>query len=207
MVASGMGRLLFLLALAVQPAFAAPAEPPREVVEHLTDQAIAVLGDKALSEDAKRERLQTLVYGAVDFDTLARLVLARHWRDFSPEQQQGFIAEFKKHLALTYGRDIENYHNERVAIRGERTEPGGDVTVQTVILRGGGDRDNFTVDYRLRQAGGTWKVIDFVIEGVSLVANYRSQFQGILSERKPAELVALLRRKNEKGETFKAPGA
>jgi phospholipid transport system substrate-binding protein len=114
------------------------------------------------------------------------------------------VSEFKKHLALTYGNNLDNYHDEKVSVIGDREEARGDWTVKTKILRGG--PDDIEIDYRLRQANGDWKIIDFIIEQVSLVANYRSQFQDILSSGSPDKVLQLLRERNAKGEPLKAPG-
>jgi phospholipid transport system substrate-binding protein len=109
---------------------------------------------------------------------------------------------FKNHLSMTYGRNVESYKNEKVQITGSRPETGGDATVKTKIVRGGGGND-ILVDYRLRQRDGTWKIIDVVIEGVSLVPNFRSQFQDVVASGGPERLLALLREKNAKGEPLK----
>ena len=105
---------------------------------------------------------------------------------------------------MTYGRNVDNYKNEKVAILGERPEARDDVTVQTKILRGGGS-DDVLVDYRLRQADGQWKIIDVIIEGVSLVSNFRSQFQDIVANGGPDRLLELLREKNAAGEPLQKP--
>lgn len=183
---------------------AVAADSPRVVVEKLTNAVLAVLADKGLPTEERKHRIEQLVYGSVDFDTLSRLVLARHWSAFTPAQQGEFVAEFKKHLSLTYGRDLDSYRNERVAIVGEREEVRGDWLVRTKVLRGGSD--DIKLDYRLRQVSGEWKIIDFVIDDISLIANYRSQFQQVLSSRPPERLIAMIREKNEKGEALKAPG-
>jgi phospholipid transport system substrate-binding protein len=197
--------VLALAALAAPAARAAEDGAPRAVVAQVTDAALAVLRDKRLGADEKRHRLEDIVYAHTDFATLSRLVLARNWSRFSEAQQREFMEQFRRHLALTYGRNVESYHDETIQITGAREEPGGDWTVQTKIVRGG--PDDILVDYRLRrQADGSWKIIDFVIERVSLVANYRSEFQDILSRGGPAELLRLLAEKNAKGELFKAPG-
>ena len=200
-------RLLAVVALfaALAPARVPAAESPREIVQKLSDAVLAVLGDKSLPSDEKRHRIEGIVYGSVDFETLSRLVLARNWSRFTPEQQAAFIEEFKKHLALTYGKNVESYKNERVAIDSDREEANHDWTVKTRILRGGSD--DIRMDYRLRQTNGQWKIIDFIIEQVSLVANYRSQFQDILSGGTPEKLLQLLRDKNARGEPLKAPHA
>jgi phospholipid transport system substrate-binding protein len=188
-------------ALALCAALAVAAEGPREVVRRLADQVLAVLKDKSLASDVKRRRIEDIVYADVDFDVLSRLVLARNWTRFAPEQQQRFEDEFKQHLSATYGKSIDSYKNEELQITGDREEARGDWTVKSKIVRGGGS-DDVVVDYRLRQVNGEWKIIDFIVEGVSLVANFRSQFQDILSSKTPAELIALIHDKNVKGEEF-----
>ena len=181
-------------------------ESPRALVEKMTQTAIQILGDKSLSSDEKRHRMEELAYANIDFDTMSRLVLARNWSQLKPDQQTEFVKLYKEHLALTYGRNIESYNNEKVEVVGERDEGRGDWTVKTKILRGGGNAD-VLVDYRLRQASdGTWRIIDVVIERVSLVANFRSQFQEIMASGGPTKLLDVLREKNTKGEPLKAPG-
>jgi phospholipid transport system substrate-binding protein len=177
-------------------------ESPMAEVQQTTDAVLAVLANKDLTADQKRTKIQDIVYDHFDFRTLSRLVLARNWRRLSPEQQNEFVEEFKKHLSLTYGRNVETYNNERAEITGDRENPGGDWTVKTKIVRP--NAADILVDYRLRKEDGVWKVIDVIIEGVSLVANYRSQFQEIVSNKGPAKLIDLLREKNEKGEPLKS---
>jgi phospholipid transport system substrate-binding protein len=184
---------------------AARAQQPSQVVESLASQVIAILKDAQLSTDQKRERIQQIAYAAIDFPTLSKLVLARNYGKFSAPQLALFEDEFKQHLSMTYGRNVDNYRNEKVDILSERPEARGDVTVQSKILRGGGSQD-ISVDYRLRQDAGQWKIIDVIIEGVSLVSNFRSQFQDIVAQGGPDRLLALLKEKNAAGESLKAPG-
>jgi phospholipid transport system substrate-binding protein len=195
------GVLLLLVAWLGTPA---AAQTPSQVVDALATQVIAVLKDGQLDTARKRTRIEELAYGAIDFPTLSKLVLARNWPKFSTPQRDEFEQEFKEHLSLTYGRNVDNYKNEKVAILGERPEARGDVTVQTKILRGGGSED-VVVDYRLRQREGQWKIIDVIIEGVSLVSNFRSQFQDIVANGGPDRLLILLREKNAAGESLQKP--
>jgi phospholipid transport system substrate-binding protein len=101
--------------------------------------------------------------------------------------------EFKAQLSRTYGRNIDNYKNERVEILSDRAEGRGDWTVRTRVRR---DSDTILVDYRLRATDGTWRIIDIIVEGVSLVANFRSQFQEIVAQDGPEQLLKMLRDKN-----------
>jgi phospholipid transport system substrate-binding protein len=182
---------------------AAAAGEPKEMVRKLTDEVIAVLQQKGMSADAKREKIRQIVVNYVDFPTMSRLVLARHWNGLTEEQKKAFTEEFKQHLAVTYGKNVESYNNEKVQIIGDRDEGRGDWTVQTKILRpqGGGD---ILVDYRLRQIDGQEKVIDMVIERVSLVSNYRSQFQDVMANGGIDRLLKLLREKNAAGQPLKS---
>ncbi len=178
---------------------------PRATVQATTSQVIAVLANGNLSTEQKRHKVEDIVYAQVDFETLSRLVLARNWTQLSAEQQQQFMSEFRQNLSATYGRNVETYKNEKVRIVDDHAEPRGDWTVRTKIVRNGGDDIN--VDYRLRQIDGTWKIIDIIIENVSLVANFRSQFQEIMSNGGAARLLQVLHEKNERGEPLKAPAA
>jgi phospholipid transport system substrate-binding protein len=203
------GLTLFVCTASL-PAYAADApatgaNTPRGVVEGTTSAVIDVLADRGLSADEKRQRVEQIVYGRVDFETLSRLVLARNWNQLSPEQQKHFMEEFRRNLSATYGRNVESYKNERVTIADDHAEPRGDWTVRTKIVRNGADDIN--VAYRLRQAAGTWKIIDIIIENVSLVSNFRSQFQDIMANGGADRLIKVLQEKNAKGEPLKAPAA
>jgi phospholipid transport system substrate-binding protein len=183
---------------------AAAEQTPSQVVDGLAGQVIPILQDKSLNSDQKRERIEQIAYTAMDFDTLSKLVLARNWSKFSPAQQAEFVKEFKRHLSVTYGRNVDNYHNEKVQIVGEREATRGDVVVQTKILRGSRSED-VLVDYRLRKRDGEWKIIDVVVEGVSLVSNFRSQFEDIVAQGGPEKLLAQLKEKNLTGEPLSGP--
>jgi len=178
------------------------ADDATGVVEKTTSSVIAVLTNQKLSTEEKRKQVEDVVLERVDFETLSKLVLARNWTRFTEPQRAEFMSLFKNHLSMTYGRNVESYKNEKVQITGSRPETGGDATVKTKIVRGGGSND-ILVDYRLRQRDGTWKIIDVVIEGVSLVSNFRSQFQDVVASGGPERLLALLREKNAKGEPLK----
>jgi phospholipid transport system substrate-binding protein len=173
------------------PAWA--TESPRAVVDATTSAIIAVLADKNVPTDEKRRRVEEIVYARVDFDTLSRLVLARNWKQLSEKQRGEFEREFKQNLSATYGRNVESYQNERIMIIDDRQETGADWTVRTKIMRGG--PNDISIDYRLRQTEDSWKIIDVTIERVSLVSNYRSQFQEIMANGGIDRLLKLLREK------------
>src|SRR6185369_11966454 len=116
---------LVAVAIALVAARAGGAQTPSQVVDGLANQVVPILQDKSLSSDQKREKIEQIAYAAMDFDTLSKLVLARNWSKFSSAQQIEFVQEFKRHLSVTYGRNVDNYHNEKVQILGEREATRG----------------------------------------------------------------------------------
>lgn len=172
---------------------------PREVVEVTVGKVLAILADPALDSPTRRERIEAIAFDVFDFSTMSKLTLARNWKRFDDDQRRAFVREFKAHLSRTYGSRLDRYRQENVEIYATRDEPRGDVTVQTKVV--GGQFDGIEMDYRLRRRDERWRAIDVVIEGVSLVANFRSQFAEVLSRGGPDDLIAQLRTKN-----FDAPG-
>lgn len=195
------GRLLVLLStIALLPAQLARAEEPdpktsaaRSAVDGLVDQVLAELSRKDVEDDVKIKSLEQIVFGEFDFRTISRLVLARNFKKFSKQQQDEFEGQFKVYLSRSYGNRLLRYANEKVEFVGARVEPRGDVTVMTMIV--GGTADGFAMNYRMRNKGDVWKVIDVVIEGISLVSNFRTQFKDIISRDGPDGLLAKLRDK------------
>lgn len=180
-----------------EPPAAAAQSAPRAIVQQTIDAVLVVLNDKALSTEQKRSQIEQIAYQRFDFPTMCRLVLARNWQRFSKPQQAEFTEEFKRYLAVNYGNRIERYDQQKVEIVGERKEPRGDVTIQSVVR--GGEFEGALVDYRLRESSGSWLVIDVIVEGISLVSNFRDQFKEVLARGGPEELLKALREKNAAG--------
>ncbi|MED5262672.1 MAG: ABC transporter substrate-binding protein [Myxococcota bacterium] len=198
-VALGAGLVASLLltdslSAATQRADADQVAAARQVVAGVMDQVLAALSDGKLSEDQRLHQIEAVAYANFDFETMAKLVLARNWKTFSKEERVRFVAEFKNLLARTYGSRLQRYSDEGVEVVGARGELRGDVTVQTRIV--GGNFDGATVDYRMRERKAVWKAIDAVVEGVSLVSAYRTQFREVLSGGSPAELLERMSEKN-----------
>ena len=174
----------------VGPSRAEPSDPSA-VIREMADAVVAVLNDAALDAAQRRQRIEDIAMQSFDFDTISRLALGRNWKSLSGGQQEEFRREFRALLSESYGRRIDRYDQEKVEILGERAEQRGDVTVKTKIV--GGQANDIQVDYRLRQKDGSWRVIDVVVEGASLVSNYRSQFAEVLSQGGPESLLKRMR--------------
>lgn len=169
----------------------------RAVISETVDEVLAVLRDKSKPTEERIRALEKIVYGRFDLYVMSRLVLARNWKRFSEEQKEQYVEEFKQYLTNSYGNRIERYDQQEVEIVGEREEPRGDVVVKTKIL--GGEFEGALVDYRLRKQDSDWRVIDVVIEGISMVSNYRDQFKSIVSSGGPELLLEKLKEKNAAG--------
>lgn len=190
-------RVAALVALVLGLAGTSGASAPSEVrqqVRGTLDEVLAVLGDASLSDEQRREKVEAIAFAQFDFDTMARLVLARNWKKLSQEERETFVVEFKHLLSRSYGTRLDRFSNERVEVTGEQEEPRGDVTVMTRVV--GGKYDDARVHFRMRKRPEGWRAIDVVIEGVSLVANYRSQFADVMSRSGVAGLLEQMREKN-----------
>jgi phospholipid transport system substrate-binding protein len=182
-----------LLLAGGSPAFATPADDARATMEKTVSDVLVILGDKSLSLQTKRDRIQAIAYERFDFETMSKLVLKRDWKKFDAAQQQEFVKEFREHLSARYGENLGRYENEKVEVTSHHAETNNDVSVKTVIR--GGKFDGTPVDYRLRNAS-EWRVIDVVIENVSLVSSFRTQFADVLAKGGPAGVLAKLKERN-----------
>jgi len=178
---------------------------PVKVMRLVLDRIVVALHDESASNFEKREIVQGVVNDNLDINIVSRLVLARNWKTFDDEQRIEFAASFRRHLVNTYWRNAKLGTFERIDIVGDREEARGDWTVKSLIVSGGGAGDT-KVDYRMRREAledkqlGEWKIIDVIVEGVSLVSNFRSQFQEIVANEGPGEVLKLLRDSNEKAD-------
>jgi len=191
------GTVALVLALAPSThadEFPTGSEAARQVVQETVDRVIEVLNQRDWSKEQRIEAIREIAYANFDFETMSRLVLARNYKKFDEAQRVEFVKAFKSYLSRSYSTRIDRYEQQRVDITGARVEKRGDVTVMTEIV--GGDTDGFEIHYRMRDKGRGWKVIDVIIEGVSLVSNYRSQFKEVVNQGGPDELLSRLQDKN-----------
>jgi phospholipid transport system substrate-binding protein len=187
----GMAVLAF--ALWLLPALSL-AGAPTEQIRGTIDRTIGILKDPALSgKDRKEERrgiLRKEIEPAFDFQEMAKRSLGPNWRDRTPEERVRFIALFRELLENSYLGKIESYQGEEIRY-GKETVDGPYAQVETVVVTTRGQE--IPVDYRLLSDGVRYRVYDVVIEGISLVNNYRSQFNSILQKSSFAELMEKLR--------------
>jgi phospholipid transport system substrate-binding protein len=175
-----------------QAAIAPAEQEARRFVQQTIDDVLGILHDGGLSLEQKKDRVEQIAYDRFDFELISRLVLARNWNRMSEQQRRDFVEAFKKHLSATYRDTLDQYRDEKISIEGSRPETRGDVTVMTMVRQASGDT---RVDYRLRKTDGGWHGIDVIIEGVSLVQNFRTQAQEVIGSEGVDALIQKLRDK------------
>jgi phospholipid transport system substrate-binding protein len=194
---STVGLAILLL---VQPVWLA-AGVPGDQVRQTTDKLLAILKDPQLKGESKknerRDKLKELIYQRFDFTEMARRSLGSEWRRRSAEEQKEFVKLFTGLLERAYLDNIESYNGEKFRYLKEQ-EDNNHAEVDTKIIDNKGQE--FSVNYRLHKVNGDWKVYDVVIEDISLVNNYRSQFNRVLATSSYEELVNRM-----KGKTLSAP--
>jgi phospholipid transport system substrate-binding protein len=174
------------------------AEGPTEQIKQTTDKAIALLSDPTLRDPARAEERRTLLRKIADerfdWEEMARRALARYWKERTEEEKREFVSLFSDLLERTYMKRIEGYSGEKVLYE-EETVDESYGTVRAKVLT---ETDTeISVEYRVKLKNGEWLIYDVIIEGVSLVNNYRTQFNTILLKSSYPKLVERLRAKTE----------
>lgn len=177
--------------LAVSPASMAS---PTEVVQAAVEQVVRVVQDTDLSRPQAAERrraaIRRIAEGLFDFQEMARRSLARHWADRTSAERDEFIGLYTELLERTYFGKIENYSGERILYVGEAVD-GDYASVRSRIVAG--RKGEIPIEYRLHLVGSRWAVYDVLIEGVSFVSLYRSQFNRVIQTSSYDTLVQKLR--------------
>jgi phospholipid transport system substrate-binding protein len=190
------GALLGVLGLMLVSVPSAFAGAPREQVQSAIEKVTAILNDPNLKSDAKKseriERLRQVIFPKFDFAEMAKRSLGSNWQRRTPEEQQEFVKLFRELIENSYVENIDSYNGEKVNIVGEKQEKDF-AQVNTKIVNNKGEE--FSVDYRLLQSGGDWKIYDVVIENISIVNNYRSQFNRVIAKSSFEDLLQKLRDK------------
>jgi phospholipid transport system substrate-binding protein len=187
--------LLLLGGVTVQPAVAGGAT---EAMKTTIDEVLTIIRDKELKQPGKveerRQRLERVVGDRFDYQEMSRRALGAPWNELSDKDKQEFVALFRTLLTNSYADKIETYSGEGVQYLNERTEKDY-AEVRTKVLTG---KVEIPLDYRLLNKGAEWRVYDVVVDGVSLVNNYRGQFSKILHSSTFADLIDQLRKKSDK---------
>lgn len=191
--------VIFLFPVLVSLSASAFAEPPLDTIRTQVNRLLEVLSDPSLkapsAKETKEKKIWAIIDAVFDYSELSARTLAQHWKAFSPEQQKEFVHLFGKLLGSTYMDRIMAYSNEKV-IFGKTAQLSNNITeIQSEVVTAS---RSIPIFYRMILKDSQWKVFDVVIEGVSLVQNYRTQFREILKNKPPEALIKMLRDKGLK---------
>lgn len=177
---------------------------PREVVQAAVTRVLALLeeaqlqrpevepGSRLATIDQARAEIRRLAAGLFDFPEVARRTLGRHWAGRTPAEQREFVGLFTELLERAYLGRIEQYAGERILYTGEAVEGRFALVRSRIVTR---RRTEMALDYRLHRVDGRWKVYDVLIDGVSFVSTYRSEFDRILQSSSWDDVMDRLRKR------------
>jgi len=190
-------RWIVVLALAeFGIASALLAGEPLEVIKVSADRAIQILKDPQLQANEKKkeriERLKEIANPLFDFEEMARRALGPHWRRRSFQEQKEFVKLFRDFIEKTYSNNVDLYAGEQI-VMGKEIIDNDYAQVDSSFVNPKGEE--FSVVFRLRRTEGKWKVYDALVESISIVNNYRSQFDRVISKSSFEELIRLLKEK------------
>lgn len=193
---------LFFLSSFISTAYAGV---PTDQVKLTVDKVIDILKNKELKKPANEKKRRTEIRKVVserfDFEEMAKRALAVHWQKRTPEERKEFVPLFTDLLERSYIKKIERYTNEEILYTGEKIQGDNGVVDTKVVSR---QNVETPIRYKVLKENGNWMVYDVVIEGVSLVNNYRNQFNKIIRENSYEELVRKLKSK-ERDDLSKEP--
>jgi len=193
------GAILMIAVLLMIP-LQSYAATPKETVETGVNKLLKTLGDPAFKAKPENERITIIgaeIETVFDFKELSRRTLGRNWKKMKPEQQKEFVQLFKELLQGVYADRLLAYSDQKIIFDKETMLKKGRAEVQSFLQTSDGKK--IPLFYRLTDKSGSWKVYDVIIEGVSMVKNYRTQFRKILAKDSPDKLLQILRDKVGKG--------
>jgi phospholipid transport system substrate-binding protein len=168
---------LFISFLMIPSVYAGDDNKPGMIVQNTVNQVLAILTDDDLSENDKKAKAYDLVSQEINFPGMSRRILAINWNKASDEQKQKFEDLFKQILLNTYWQRIKNYNGEKVEYITGMIEGNRFATVDTVIVS---DKIEIPITYRMELIDGTWTAYDFLIESLSLVTSYRTEYRNVI---------------------------
>jgi phospholipid transport system substrate-binding protein len=176
-----------LLAAAIAMTLASPftsrawADDPMSVVRGTVNQSLSVLRDASIPLQSRQDKLRQIVSGTFDFTEMARSALGYHWKQISSAQQQEFTQTFVAFIEDSYLSKINDYRGQQVQFLGARNDDAEYAQVNTDIVQNG--KDSIHVNYRLLQKNANWKIYDVTIDSISIIANYRNQFNRVMNSK------------------------
>jgi phospholipid transport system substrate-binding protein len=168
-------------------------------VKATIDKVLEILRDPALKApdkaEVRRKKLKEVIYPRFNFSEMAKRSLGMHWRNRTPKEREEFVSLFADLLEQSYHKKLESYTDQEILYTKEQVEDKFGLVATKIVSQK--ESIDIPIEYKLLRQDGQWLVYDVVIEGVSMVSNYRSQFNRIIETSSYAELVKRMRVKQE----------
>jgi len=166
------------------------------LIRQLSEQAIRILAAPGLSLEQREGQFRSLLRQGFDLAFIGRFVLGQHWRRLNPQQQADYLELFSEFILKTYARRLSAYSGETLQLTGARAAGQQDVLVRTEIVRQG--VQPIVADWRVRSGPQGPRIIDIMVEGISMSVAQRSEFSTVISDSGPEGLLQALRARTEK---------
>lgn len=169
-------------------------QDPMEVVKNLVNPVVQILNDKSTPLPDRQEKLRQLVNNNFDFTAMSRSALGYHWKDINDQQRQEFTQTFTAFIQDSYLSKIQDFSNLQVEFTGQSQPNPGYSQVKTTVLQPG--KQPIPLNYMLRQ-GSKWLIYDVTVDNISIIANYRNQFNRVMNNQGFDTLLSDLKSKQQ----------
>ena len=175
---AAVAAVLLLAAAGPRPAAAVEPGDPAAFVRHFSAQAMAVLADEGLGGDQRERAFRGVLTAGFDVKTIGRFVLGRYWRKATEAERAEYGRLYEDLIVATYARQLASYAGETLKVEGVRQQDGKSALVASRFLRAQGEP--IQLDWRLLRRGDTWRIVDIVVEGMSMALSQRSEFKAVI---------------------------
>lgn len=152
----------------------------QKFVTNMAQSAISFLGNDGYSQTQKESEFRKLLKGSFDMKTIGRFALGRYWGTATPQQQQEYMRLFETMVVNVYAKRFNEYKGQKLEVASARAAENDTLVTSYIVAPTGGDK--FQVDWRVRNKGGTYKIVDVIIEGVSMSLTQRSDFSSVIQQ-------------------------
>lgn len=189
----GVGLLAAVISISLSMPLVARAGEPMAQLSASINEFVLIMANTSVAElraTGLPVKARQLVFARFDFSEMTKRSLGGHWKSLDQGEQREFVDAFTHRLLVAYGKTVRSTGDEKIQFTRE-VRDGEQASVETKVISGNGDQT--PIDYRLHDVKGQWMVYDVSIDNVSLVNNYRAQFERVIAKSSVQELLRMLK--------------
>jgi len=194
-IATFIAVALALCALTAPAVRADAGGSPMTVTQNMVNHALQIMANKSTPVRERRRQLREAIEHQFDFSAMSRSALGYHWRNLSPDERSQFTQLFTAFIEDAYLSKIQDYSGQQVKFDGQTSLGQGYTQINTAIIQP--DKSPISVNYLLLQKDDSWKIYDVTVDAISIIANYRNQFNRVINEKGFPQLMNDLRAKQQ----------